>query len=529
MPKKLLLSVLVSALFAVPASAQETGTVQGAESSISGAASQSAHAVDGSTPLEVSASFQELTAEGLLEPDTNVKSQEQVAAGSQSQEENVILRAIKAVGSAYASGKVIDPDELAGDWQAAQNPDVEAKAKKAESSQPKGENVILWFIKAVGRAYASGKVVDTDELAGDWETVQNPDVKASVVPTTSGNVTVQSSEEPAEKTAEVSSRTVETPSTAQPQAVAGQDAGTDLKQVEKTVSGQPVETAAGQTAESTKLAERSQGQEKASPVPQDISQSGSVRHFPEVVPSSWQDQLPKEMTLAEMTEKALAGNPEAQYRLGMACYYGKSVQKDDGKAFLWWRQSALKGYPKAMHIMGVAYRRGIGVPKHAEMALDWFTKAAQQGRAIDQYIVADAYYEAKVNNVRDDALAVYWATHAARQGHPGALVLLAQAKLEGRGMPPNMIHAYVLAGKAAEFDRDAYAVVDEIEKSLSDEQQEIAKTVTLEDALKPTPLASLLVQKQTEGKNVQPSTGQSDGPATGQPKTDNPIESVEND
>ena len=44
MPKKLLLSVLVSALFAVPASAQETGTVQGAESSISGAASQSAHA-----------------------------------------------------------------------------------------------------------------------------------------------------------------------------------------------------------------------------------------------------------------------------------------------------------------------------------------------------------------------------------------------------------------------------------------------------------------------------------------------------
>ncbi len=477
MPKKLLLSVLVSALFAVPASAQETGTVQGAESSISGAASQSAHAVDGSTPLEVSVSSQGSTADGQPEPDTNVKSQEQVVAGSQSQEENVILRAIKAVG----------------------------------------------------RAYASGKVVDTDELAGDWETVQNPDVKASVVPTTSGNVTVQSSEEPAEKAAEVSSRTVETPSTAQPQAVAGQDAGTDLKQVEKTVSGQPVETAAGQTAESTKLAERSQGQEKASPVPQDISQSGSVRHFPEVVPSSWQDQLPKEMTLAEMTEKALAGNPEAQYRLGMACYYGKSVQKDDGKAFLWWRQSALKGYPKAMHIMGVAYRRGIGVPKHAEMALDWFTKAAQQGRAIDQYIVADAYYEAKVNNVRDDALAVYWATHAARQGHPGALVLLAQAKLEGRGMPPNMIHAYVLAGEAAEFDREAYVVVDEIEKSLSDEQQEIAKTVTLEDALKPTPLASLLVQKQTEGKNVQPSTGQSDGPATGQPKTDNPIESVEND
>ena len=235
------------------------------------------------------------------------------------------------------------------------------------------------------------------------------------------------------------------------------------------------------------------------------------------------------MTLAEMTEKALAGNPEAQYRLGMACYYGKSVKKDDGKAFLWWRQSALKGYPKAMHIMGVAYRRGIGVPKHAEMALDWFTKAAQQGRAIDQYIIADAYYEAKVNNVRDDALAVYWATHAARQGHPGALVLLAQAKLEGRGMPPNMIHAYVLAGKAAEFDRDAYAVVDEIEKSLSDEQQEIAKTVTLEDALKPIPLASLLVQKQTERKNVQSSTGQSDGPVAGQPKTDNPIESVEND
>ncbi len=528
MPKKLLLSALVFALFTVPVCAQEENVGQEAESSTSETVVQSEFATGGSTQPPLKAASESEAVRQTVQ-DANAQPQESVTDNNQPQQENVILRMIKAVGSAYASGKVVETDELAEDWQAAQNPDVEAKAKKTDDSQPKGENVILRFIKAIGRAYASGKVVDTDELAGDWETAQNPDGDASVKPISSDNVTVQSSGQPVEKPSATSSETAEPPSMAQPQAVVGQDAGIGQQQAEKTVSGQPVEAAAVQTVESTIPLEGSQGQEKAFPVPQDISQSGSVHHFPEVVPSTWQDQLPEEITVAEMTEKALAGNPEAQYRLGMACYYGKVVQKDDGKAFLWWRQSAVKGYPKAMHIMGVAYRRGIGVPKHAQKALDWFAKAAQQGRAIDQYIVADAYYEAKVNNVRDDALAVYWATHSARQGHPGALVLLAQAKLEGRGMPPNMIHAYVLAQKAAEFDREAYAVVDEIEKSLPDEQQEIAKAVTLEDALNPTPLASLLVQKQTEGKNIQSPTGQSDVPVTGQPKTDNPMESVEND
>lgn len=491
MPKKLLFSILIPVLFATAASAQEKNIEQGIESSFPTTAVTTVQAVDNTSLLKTSAESDGSTTDKHTEQEVNAKSQEQVADNSQSQDENVILWLLKAAGRAYASGKVEDTDELAEDWQAAQNPGIEAKTQRTDSSQPESENVILRLIKAGGRAYASGKVVEIDELAEMDGTSAQEQKSAAEVSVTS------------------------VPS--EPQFKAG------IQQTGTWVSGKFTEPAiAGQN----RFAE---DHAKALPSQQIAVQSETGRVFPEIMASTWQDQLPKEIIVSEVTEKALAGDPEAQYRLGMACYYGKIVQKDDGKAFQWWQQSAKKGYPKAMHIMGVAYRRGIGVSKHAEKALDWFTKAAQQGRAIDQYIVADVYYEAKVNNVRDDALAVYWATHAARQGHPGALVLLAQAKLEGRSMPPNIIHAYVLAEKAAEFDREAYAVVDEIEKSLSDEQREIAKTVTLEEALKPIPLASLLVQNASTEKTVQPSAEDTDQSAVRHPKTHNPLGRTDND
>lgn len=525
MPKKLLFSVLIPALFATAVNAQEKNVEQGAESSFQTTAVTAEQAVDNPSFLKTSVGT-DAPADKYTGQEANTKSQEQATDNSQSQGENVILWLIKAAGRAYASGKVVDTDELAEDWQSAQNPDVEAKTQKMDNSQPKGENVILRFIKAVGRAYASGKVVEIDELAemdGTPAQEQKPAAEVSAAPAPSENITVPSAELLEEKASSMSSATAESLPTAQQRASSEPQSKADIQQTGTRVSGKVTEPAiAGQN----RLAK---DHAKALPSQQIAVQSETGHVFPEIMASTWQDQLPKKITVSEMTEKALAGDPEAQYRLGMACYYGKVVQKDDGKAFQWWQQSAKKGYPKAMHIMGVAYRRGIGVPKHAEKALDWFTKAAQQGRAIDQYIVADVYYEAKVNNVRDDALAIYWATHAARQGHPGALVLLAQAKLEGRGMPPNIIHAYVLAVKAAEFDREAYAVVDEIEKSLSDEQQEIAKTVMLEDALKPIPLASLLVQSTSTEKTVQPSAEDTDQSAVGHPKTDHPIGRTDND
>ncbi len=522
MPKKLLFPFLISAVLTSPVNAQQTAVEQEASAFMSESAAKGSPAV---TDIGESAGTDEAAASQKIVADTQEKSQEQVSGNSQPQNENAVLRLIKAVGSAYASGKVIETDEFADDWQAAQNPDVAFQERASENSEPQEENIILRLIKAVGSAYASGKLVETDELAQYEEKPEQalkPDITTSViVPKPPETTAVLSVEQSAEKPA------IAPPASAEPVTAV------QITSVEKTDTGLPQITTAvsGKAVVPVVVGQKKPKEEPVvKPSDQQVGDiAGTKRPFPEIVTSTWQDHLSKDTPVAEITEKALAGDPEAQYWLGMACYLGQGVQKDDGKAFQWWQKSAEKGYPKAMHIMGVAYRRGIGVRKHAEKALDWFTKAAQQGRAIDQYIVADVYYEAKVNNIRDDALAVYWATHSARQGHPGALILLAQTKMEGRGVPPNIIHAYVLAQKAAEFDRDADVIVEEIEKVLPDEQQEIAKTVTLEDALEPTPLAALLIPKTSDEKTVQSSTSQADGTTAELPKTDNQPERTDND
>lgn len=527
MPKKHLLPLLASAILTLPACAQETsaGQVVSASSEVRFNASS----VPDNILLSGKPAAADSSKEGLdSDQDTDGNPKGQASNSNESPtEENAILRVIKAVGSAYASGTVKETDEFAEDWAAAQNPDVALREQASVNTgnQPQGENILLKIIKAIGSAYASGKLVENDEFADPDRMpgqIERPTSAApAVVAAPIGTVEPGQSDG---KASAIPSGPSERGTVIQ--ATPGGQPETGAIQPATPVSGNAPESVVMKPEKQ----EKTETDQTVKPLEQQaVPAVGTKRSFPEVVPSTWQDQLPKEMTVAEMTEKALAGNPEAQYRLGMACYYGKVVQKDEGKAFQWWQQSAAKGYPKAMHIMGVAYRRGIGVPKHAQKALDWFTKAAQQGRAVDQYIVADAYYEAKVNNMRDDALAIYWATHSARQGHPGALILLAQAKMEGRGVPPNIIHAYVLAQKAVEFDRDADAVAEEIEKNLPDEQQEIAKAVTLEDALTPTPLAALLIKKTPERETVQPSAGQANGLAAEPSKTDNQIEGADHD
>ena len=527
MLKKHLLPLFASAILALPVCAQETSAGQVVS------APSEARVNASSMPGNILLSGKPAVADGSKErldsvQDANGNPKGQAASSNESPtEENAILRAIKAVGSAYASGTVKETDEFAEDWAAAQNPDVVLREQASDHavSQPQGENILLKIIKAIGSAYASGKLVENDEFADSdemQEPIETPTVAApAVLPAPIGTA------EPGQlddKASAIPSGTSE-PGMAI-QAVPGGQPETGAIQPAVPVSGNMSEAVVMKQGKQ----EKTETAHTVKPLEQQaVPAVGTKRSFPEVMVSTWQDQLPKDTPVSEISEKALAGDPEAQYRLGMACYLGKDVRKDDGKAFQWWQESAEKGYPKAMHIMGVAYRRGIGVLKHAQKALDWFIKAAQQGRAIDQYIVADAYYEAKVNNMRDDILAIYWATHAARQGHPGALILLAQAKMEGRGVPPNIIHAYVLAQKAVEFDRDADTVAEEIEKNLPDEQQEIAKTVTLEDALKPTPLAALLIKKTPEGETIQPSTSQAGGLVVEPSRTDNPIGGADHD
>jgi uncharacterized protein len=83
-------------------------------------------------------------------------------------------------------------------------------------------------------------------------------------------------------------------------------------------------------------------------------------------------------TIEELTRKAEAGDPQAQFRLGSAYEAGQDVQRDVGEAEKWYLRAAGAGYAEAQNSVGsMLQARG----QHAE-AFPWYEKASNQGHAL---------------------------------------------------------------------------------------------------------------------------------------------------
>jgi hypothetical protein len=73
-----------------------------------------------------------------------------------------------------------------------------------------------------------------------------------------------------------------------------------------------------------------------------------------------------------LREKAEKGDPEACYRVGLACRRGGAGHPpDDLTAALWFRRAAEAGHPGAMLALADAYRSGQGVVRDPRLALQW--------------------------------------------------------------------------------------------------------------------------------------------------------------
>jgi uncharacterized protein len=83
-------------------------------------------------------------------------------------------------------------------------------------------------------------------------------------------------------------------------------------------------------------------------------------------------------TIEELTKKAQAGDPQAQFRLGSAYEAGRDVQRDAGEAEKWYLRAAEGGYAEAQNSVGsLLQARG----QYAE-ARQWYEKASNQGHAL---------------------------------------------------------------------------------------------------------------------------------------------------
>ena len=78
---------------------------------------------------------------------------------------------------------------------------------------------------------------------------------------------------------------------------------------------------------------------------------------------------------------AEAGDPEAQFNLGLLYYDGLGVPQSYSDAARWFRRSADQGYEKAQLNLGAMYGVGKGMHKNYVEAYTWLSLCAATGDA----------------------------------------------------------------------------------------------------------------------------------------------------
>lgn len=99
--------------------------------------------------------------------------------------------------------------------------------------------------------------------------------------------------------------------------------------------------------------------------------------------------------IRSVVKLAQAGDPKAQYDLGMIYLSGRIGDKNPAEAAKWFERAAEQGIANAQFNLGVLYQRGEGVAQNDKLAFFWYQSAAEQNFAQAQHNLATAYAEGK--------------------------------------------------------------------------------------------------------------------------------------
>ena len=189
-------------------------------------------------------------------------------------------------------------------------------------------------------------------------------------------------------------------------------------------------------------------------------------------------------TGSQLLPKANAGDPEAQFQLGLLYQRGSlNTPKDETKAFAWFQKSALQGNPKGENALGIAYGHGFGVAEDPKNAFEWFYKAALQGNAAAQHNLA-ALYRSGRGTPKNENIAFDWTLKAALNGETSSQLLLCSTyqKLSSGEEDLTMAYAWCLISRAS--------ASSEPRSHLSEKQMELLKSYSAQAraALSPSQL-----------------------------------------
>jgi TPR repeat protein len=160
------------------------------------------------------------------------------------------------------------------------------------------------------------------------------------------------------------------------------------------------------------------------------------------VARGWEAFLKGDYTtaLAELEPAAQAGDPAAQYYLGVLYGHGEGVVRNYRTAAEWYEKAALQGHPDAQFSLGLLFYDGAGsldepsaVPQDPVAATRWLTPAAEAGHGMASYLLCRLVDQGRAA-ARDLGRALGLCRYAAQRGIPGAQyhtgLLLAELKTD---------------------------------------------------------------------------------------------------
>lgn len=119
------------------------------------------------------------------------------------------------------------------------------------------------------------------------------------------------------------------------------------------------------------------------------------------------------------------------YSLGIRYSTGSGVEKDENKAFEYYRKAAEMGNVLAQNSLAHCYYEGVGVYRDVNMALRWWEDASDQGLSEAMYNIGVCYYNGFVTGIQDVLMAGKWWKKAADLGYPEAIMSLNELKSKG--------------------------------------------------------------------------------------------------
>ena len=110
----------------------------------------------------------------------------------------------------------------------------------------------------------------------------------------------------------------------------------------------------------------------------------------EEVMSAIQEPI-RDTDLARTSNRATAGDIDAQYEMGLRSADGDGVPQDYAEAMRWFTKASERGSPEAQLKLGLGYMKGIGVPYDENQGVMWLKRAANSGNAWAQKALSNLY------------------------------------------------------------------------------------------------------------------------------------------